>query len=95
MRLIDADELSEKIEIDNFDSPMMNPVVTLTKVFEYIDEAPTVFIPTAELDTTNNFGEWKPDGTCSACGVYSSLNKDTAYYCPNCGSDNRKRGGEK
>lgn len=31
-------------------------------------------------------GEWKPDGTCSECGVYSSLNKNTAYFCPNCGS---------
>lgn len=37
-------------------------------------------------------GEWKADGTCSECGVYSSLNKNTAYFCPNCGSDNRKRG---
>lgn len=36
-------------------------------------------------------GEWKKDGTCSECGVYSSLNKDTAYFCPNCGSDNRLR----
>lgn len=31
-------------------------------------------------------GEWKPDGTCSECGVYSSLNKDTTYFCPNCGA---------
>lgn len=37
-------------------------------------------------------GEWKADGTCSECGVYSSLNKDTAYFCPNCGADMRKRG---
>lgn len=40
-------------------------------------------------------GVWKPDGTCSECGVYSSLNKDATNFCPNCGSDNRKRGGEK
>lgn len=40
-------------------------------------------------------GEWKTDGTCSECGVYSSLNKDTTYFCPNCGSDNRKREGDK
>lgn len=39
-------------------------------------------------------GEWNPDGTCSVCGVYSSLNKDTTYFCSNCGSDNRKRGVE-
>ena len=38
-------------------------------------------------------GEWKTDGTCSECGVYSSLNKDTAYFCPNCGADMRE--GEK
>ena len=37
-------------------------------------------------------GEWNPDGTCSECGVYSSLNKDTAYFCPNCGADMRKEG---
>ena len=37
-------------------------------------------------------GEWKPDGTCSECGVYSSLNKDTTYFCPNCGADMRKEG---
>lgn len=37
-------------------------------------------------------GEWKADGTCSECGVYSSLNKDTAYFCPNCGADMRKEG---
>lgn len=43
-RLIDADALKEKIEIDNFDSPMMNPVMTMTKVLEYIDEAPTAEI---------------------------------------------------
>lgn len=35
-------------------------------------------------------GEWKPDGTCSECGVYSSLNKNTTYFCPNCGADMRK-----
>ena len=36
-------------------------------------------------------GEWKPDGTCSECGVYSSLNKNSAYFCPNCGADMRKK----
>lgn len=35
-------------------------------------------------------GEWKADGTCSECGVYSSLNKDTAYFCPDCGADMRR-----
>lgn len=34
-------------------------------------------------------GEWKPNGTCGECGVYSSLNKNTAYFCPNCGADMR------
>lgn len=42
MRPIDADALKEKIEIDNFDAPMMNPVMTMTKVLECIDEAPTI-----------------------------------------------------
>lgn len=37
-------------------------------------------------------GEWKPDGTCSECGVYSSLNKDATYFCPNCGADMREGG---
>ena len=36
-------------------------------------------------------GDWKPDGTCSECGVYSSLNKNTAYFCPNCGADMRDK----
>lgn len=38
-------------------------------------------------------GEWEPDGTCSECGVYSSLNKNTAYFCPDCGAD--MRGGDR
>ena len=37
-------------------------------------------------------GVWKPDGTCSECGVYSSLNKDATYFCPNCGADMRREG---
>ena len=46
-------------------------------------------IPKPELDTTNDFAEWKADGTCSKCGVYSSLNKAVTYFCPNCGADMR------
>ena len=37
-------------------------------------------------------GEWKADGTCSACGVYSSLNKSVTNFCPNCGA--KMKGGD-
>ena len=46
---------------------------------------------TADANANRPHGEWKPDGTCSECGVYSSLNKDTAYFCPNCGADMRDK----
>ena len=41
-------------------------------------------------EETRPHGEWKPDGTCSECGVYSSLNKDATYFCPNCGAELKK-----
>ena len=69
--------------------------------FDCIFEEPLDFIDIdyTHLNKTIRYeerphGEWKPDGTCSECGVYSSLNKNTAYFCPNCGSDNRKREGD-
>lgn len=93
MRPIDADALKEKIEIDNFDSPMMNPVMTMTKVLEYIDEAPTI-----EPDRPH--GEWIVDkifGTvkCPKCSceiVPNDMLNGEANFCPNCGADMRKEG---
>lgn len=91
-RIIDADELKEKIEIDNFDSPMMNPVMTMTKVLEYIDEAPTI-------EPEKPYGKWIY-GTgleyrvmCSYCGNIEILNSKN--FCPNCGADMRKEGEQK
>lgn len=61
---------------------------------------PTITIPVAELDTTEDSGEWidRSDGgriiypfweryECSKCGSRS----DITNFCPNCGSDNRPR----
>lgn len=90
MRLIDADALKEKIEIDNFDSPMMNPVMTMTKVLEYIDEQPT-------LEPDRPHGEWTINGEdidyiCSVCGDVLPYSDEYDYktdFCPNCGADMR------
>lgn len=89
MRVIDADRL-RNIALSNRDAEM---------VYE-IDHSPTVEIPIAELDNTEDFGEWidRSDGgrirypfweryECSKCGAKS---EDT-NFCPNCGSDNRPR----
>lgn len=56
--------------------------------FEYCDTDRFEVVYDAERPR----GEWKPDGTCSECGVYSSLNKDATYFCPNCGADMRGSG---
>ena len=84
MRLIDADALIEKIyEIDSkYGIGAFGDGLEMAK--ELVLNMPTI-------ETERPHGVWKPDGTCSECGVYSSLNKNTANFCPNCGSDNRPR----
>lgn len=92
MRLIDADAfkkvLSEhEMKHDkrrSFDDYACGAANAYEHASDLLDEMPTVERP---------HGVWKPDGTCSECGVYSSLNKDTAYFCPNCGADMRKERG--
>ena len=61
--------------------------------------AKIAFIPTAELDTTNDFGEWifKNDNPliptgyweCSKCKKGRLMVEEN--FCPNCGADMRKR----
>ena len=94
MRLIDADPFGviflqgkseEFIEGVNF-------------ILDKIYEAPTVIIPVAELDTTEDSGEWidRSDGgriiypfweryECSKCGAKS----ENTNFCPNCGASMR------
>ena len=79
MRLIDAETLFEKV--GNIKPKNKSEYELLGKFMNMITYFPTVERP---------HGEWIPDGTCSECGVYSSLNKNTAYFCPNCGADMRE-----
>lgn len=56
MRLIDADALKEVF--NNLASDDYNEPIWYQKtVFEEIDKAPTITIPVAELDTTNDFDD--------------------------------------
>ena len=72
-----------------------------THVYEFGEKL--MALPVAELDTTEDFGEWidRSDGgrirypfweryECSKCGAKS----ENTNFCPNCGADMRK-GGEK
>lgn len=98
MRLIDADQfgvISLKGKSEEF-------IDGVKFILEKIDQAPTITIPVAELDTTTEFAEWidRSDGgrirypfweryECSKCGARS----DNTNFCPNCGADMRE--GEK
>lgn len=59
---------------------------------------PTITIPVAELDTTNDFAEWidvNGDGSimkCSKCGEEVCCKDNN--FCPSCGADMRKEGEE-
>ena len=88
MRLIDADELNKKIEIDNFDSPMMNPVMTMTQVLKYIDEAPTIEPdrPHGEWIKFTLEGGFLSSHKCSNCGFNGN---QLWHFCPNCDADMR------
>lgn len=77
MRLIDADEFGV-IALQGKSEEFLEGVLFM---FDKIHEAPTI--------EERPHGEWKADGTCSECGVYSSLNKSVTYFCPNCGADMR------
>lgn len=98
-RLIDADRfIKENAEI--IDCEINHPKYQDT-IRELIDKAPTITIPVAKLDTTNDFAEWvfdskftefgNPYGTykCSSCGGHSS---NKYFFCMWCGADMRKEG---
>ena len=75
-----------------------------THVYEFgekLKALPMMALPIAELDTTEDFGEWidRSDSgrirypfweryECSKCGAKS----DYTNFCPNCGADMRKEG---
>lgn len=93
MRLIDADALLDKVQ----DYGEGQERLMLIDPY-WVRNAPTISIPVAELDTTEDFGEWidRSDGgrirypfweryECSKCGAKS---EDT-NFCPNCGADMR------
>lgn len=89
MRLIDADSLEECKEI-------MTTIDGESKYAVRMDDIrnmPTITIPTAELDTTNDFAEWidvNGDGSimkCSKCGEKVCCKGNN--FCPNCGADMR------
>ena len=89
MRLIDADKVNKTI--DRFIGYLDEDMILLIKM--KISAIPTSVIPVAELDTTEDFGEWidRNGNTvypfweryeCSKCGFHM----DYAHrYCPYCG----------
>ena len=79
-RLIDANNLFEKV--GNIKPSNKSEYELIGKFMNMITISTTV--------EQRPHGEWKTDGTCSECSVYSSLNKYTTYFCPNCGADMRK-----
>ena len=92
MRLIDADKLGQAIDkIRPFKDETWYSFYQ--KVLNCINKAPTITIPVAELDTTNDFAEWidvNGDGSimkCSKCGEEVCCKDNN--FCPNCGADMR------
>lgn len=97
MRLIDADALYYKVKCEC--NPYGKPTIDFEsgkKVLDWIEKAPTISIPVAELDTTVYFAEWidvNGDGSimkCSKCGEEVCCKNNN--FCPNCGADMRKEG---
>jgi len=110
MRLIDADAFKQILSehemkhdkrrsFNDYDCGSAN-------AYEYagdlLDEMPTITIPVAELDNTEDFAEWidRSDGgrirypfwkryECSKCGAKS----ENTNFCPNCGASMKE--GEK
>ena len=82
-RLIDADALEPH---EMYDGKEFVQIVYK----DDIDEAPTV--------EQRQHGEWEDCGGvfCARCSVCKDVTYETVgNFCPNCGSDNRKRGDEK
>lgn len=96
MRLIDADAFKKYIAdgIDGLILPkdQAKKVIAITKSFlKDIDEQPTIERPHGKWIETDD--ELKiSDYRCSVCGQLTDLDEPW-NFCPNCGSDNRKRGG--
>ena len=89
MRLIDADALKdlEEMEYIYFRSPATVPFYEAHKVWEVIDNAPTI-----EAEPVKH-GRWLSDtgswllGRCSQCReIYSWDSLAGSNYCPNCGA---------
>lgn len=106
MRLIDADafkkvlsehemEHDKRRSFDDYDCGAAN---AYEHASDFLDDMPTITIPVAELDTTEDFGEWldvNGDGSimkCSKCGEEVCCKGNN--FCPNCGADMRRKEGD-
>lgn len=99
MRLIDADKLINTLKMSKHMIYYANATVQIIqnneieRCISFVETAPTITIPTAELDTTNDFAEWidvNGDGSlwkCSSCGETSCCR---GKYCSDCGKTMRK-----
>ena len=97
MRRIDADELKKKLRL--VQDSIENDENILKAVFNLIDKAPTVYMP-SDNDITDFYpkrliipqGEWillkGYDYKCSLCGEVERAEKN---FCPNCGAEMREK----
>ena len=100
MRLIDADELINKL--NKFESDVhgsaecYSSVTEITETIEYvgilIDETPTVeAVPVVHGEWVNEYINryGHPCHCCSVCGFHAS--HQDKNFCPECGADMRKK----
>lgn len=84
MRLIDADVLKSTLEIEQY-----NDYEDLLRTERLIEKAPTIEIPTAQLDvqTTNISYIAGPNGVYYGCiNCYAKIRPDPHFkFCPGCG----------
>ena len=88
-RLIDVDKL-----IDDLKHSKVISFAERMKFSNVVEHQPIITIPTAELDTTNDFGEWidvNGDGSimkCSRCDEEVCCKNNN--FCSNCGAAMRE-----
>lgn len=100
MRLIDADELINKLNKSESDvhgsAECYSSVTEITETIEYvgilIDETPTVeAVPVVHGEWVNEYINryGHPCHCCSVCGFHAS--HQDKNFCPECGADMRKK----